>query len=380
MELISHSFGIVLYPNSYYFTESQNDESEFETLEKIQSIVKNQLHYDTLHQDSYSEIPQKELFTLLKEKSLQIHQEVLKEEQAILKKKKTMEVYLSNIGCFIVQSKGLPLLDDIVAEMAKYMELPEIFTLARVSVQNNKQVKSYFFDQAKSYGFEGKNKDEGYKFINDLFKAVVDLEGLLPIRVYNKKNKLEPEKTLTKLFKEISTPGIFSIFSTYSIFSFASTNFRQIFTARTFEVTKVVDEYVRGNGSRALFYAIQSKERSIVKLLLKHNADPYHLDSLKKANTLHLACQLGLDDIVELILKIDGDVNVKHSGGSTALAFACGYGNTDYFTPNVKVIELLLKHGANPNIPTKTGLTPLSLARGNKLHDIVTLLMQHDAH
>ncbi len=379
MESTSHSFGIVLQPTTYYFVESKNDEPELVTLEKILSIVKKQLNYDKSHQDSYSEIPKNELFTLLKEKSLQIHREVLQQEQAILTKKKTIEAYISKIGCFMVQSKGLPLLDDIVTEMTKYMELPEIFRLAQVSLQNYKQVKSYFFDQAKLYGFEGQNKDEGYKFINGLFKAIIDLEGMLPVRVYNKKNKLQPEKTLIKLFKELSTPGIFSLFSTYTIYSFSFSNFRQIFSKRNFELTKVADEHVSNEGSKALFYAIQHKERNIVKLLLKHSADPYSLDKWTHANALHLASQIGLDDIVELILNVEGDVNLKHAGGSTALTFACGYGNSDYFTPNVKVIKLLLDHGAHPNIPTKIGLTPLQLAKQNQLHDIVALLMQHDA-
>jgi len=310
---------------------------------------------------------------------LQIHRVVLNQEQAILTKKKTIEVYLKNIGCCIAQSKGLPLLDDIVAEMAKYLELPEIFRLARVSLQNNKQMKSYFFDQAKLYGFEGQNNDEGYNFIHGLFKAIIDLEGLLPIRVYNKKNKVEPAKTLTKLFKELSSQGIFSLFSYTTTYSHAFSNFRQIFSKRSFEVTKVDDEHVSNEASKALFYAIQNKERNIVKLLLKPNADPYRLVKWAHANALHLASQIGLDDVVELILNVEGDVNLKHLGGSTALAFACGYGDSDYFTPNVKVIELLLEHGANPNIPTKTGLTPLQFAKQNQLHDIVLRLMQHDA-
>ena len=65
--------------NSFYIenivesaSELEADNSELETLKNIELVVKNQLDYDSTHQDNYSGKPRVELFNILKRKSVRI--------------------------------------------------------------------------------------------------------------------------------------------------------------------------------------------------------------------------------------------------------------------------------------------------------------------
>ena len=94
-----------------------------------------------------------------------------------------------------------------------------------------------------------------------------------------------------------------------------------------------------------------------VVLLLEHGADPYH--KVKGGKTcLMMAGQYGHIDIVHLLLnskRVDVKrlINQQTEEGWTTLALS-------YDTP--KIVELLLEHGADPNLHTNDGWTPLILA------------------
>ena len=94
-----------------------------------------------------------------------------------------------------------------------------------------------------------------------------------------------------------------------------------------------------------------------VVLLLEHGADPYH--KAKGGKTcLMMAGQYGHIEIVRLLLnskRVDVKrlINVQTEGGWTALTLS-------YKHP--KIVELLLEHGADPNLHTNDGWTPLILA------------------
>lgn len=79
---------------------------------------------------------------------------------------------------------------------------------------------------------------------------------------------------------------------------------------------------------------------------------------------------------VEKALELGVDVNeIPHGYFDPALSIAV-YNNTK----NLKLIELLLKNGANPNEKDDTGYTPLMNASINGDKDIVELLLKYGAN
>ena len=76
--------------------------------------------------------------------------------------------------------------------------------------------------------------------------------------------------------------------------------------------------------------------------------------------------------VVELLLNAQANPNIEHSGGLTALMFACEKGHS-------KVVELLLNRKANPNIQDSDGCTALMLASHHGYSEIVELLLKDKA-
>ena len=88
----------------------------------------------------------------------------------------------------------------------------------------------------------------------------------------------------------------------------------------------------------------------------------------KDGNTpLHWAARDGRKTVVELLLKHDADVHMTNKDGSTPLHLAASYGRTD-------VVKLLLEGDAAVNVENKAGETPLDVARAKGRKTIVRIL------
>ena len=68
-----------------------------------------------------------------------------------------------------------------------------------------------------------------------------------------------------------------------------------------------------------------------------------------------IACARGYARVVEVLLKRGADVEVKGSRGATPLAAAAGFGMKE-------IVELLLAHGADPTATDDFGFTPVQHA------------------
>ncbi|KAL5020146.1 hypothetical protein ScPMuIL_003038 [Solemya velum] len=128
-----------------------------------------------------------------------------------------------------------------------------------------------------------------------------------------------------------------------------------------------IEEKVTGGGT--MFHlACVCERKEIIDRLAEHLGPrsktmllPNHLGK----TPLHLACQLGLVDIVEMLLKHGAKVVIsdKDKAGKTALFYSCGRTATD--NENFSIITShLLKHGAASDIDVgdKFGKTPLHRA------------------
>ena len=73
-----------------------------------------------------------------------------------------------------------------------------------------------------------------------------------------------------------------------------------------------------------------------MECLLEHGADPSATEPLNRASVLHLACERGCSDVVDLLLAYNVDVDQADSRGNTALWQACRNGH-------LHIVEKLLQ-------------------------------------
>jgi len=92
----------------------------------------------------------------------------------------------------------------------------------------------------------------------------------------------------------------------------------------------------------------------IIKILLKHHADPNSTDS-NGWTPLISACQFNHLNAVQLLLENNADPNLQCSLGNTALHAAAR-------NDNVKILQVLLDHGSHMDVMNVDGWTPLHRA------------------
>jgi ankyrin repeat protein len=97
--------------------------------------------------------------------------------------------------------------------------------------------------------------------------------------------------------------------------------------------------------------------------------EPLSLKLRFKGETpLHLASRKGYEKIVQILVEMNAELDVRNKAGITPLGLACIHGNT-------KIVKYLLKNGASPDISDKARSTPLHVATTNGYLDIVKCLL-----
>jgi ankyrin repeat protein len=129
------------------------------------------------------------------------------------------------------------------------------------------------------------------------------------------------------------------------------------------------------NNMTPLLFASLSGSVEAAEALLNHGAD-VHARNKNGQTPLHLASQHGRSSLVALLLKFGADVDARDNDRMTPLHFA--YSSQQMFIENddddddeleadeegedLKVIKLLLEHGANVHSQNDSGKTPSQLA------------------
>lgn len=122
----------------------------------------------------------------------------------------------------------------------------------------------------------------------------------------------------------------------------------------------------------ALVAAIEHKSEQMARLLLDHGADPNAYEQAGPS-PLGEAAFDGDDPMVELLLTRGAKVNQADGEGKTPLYHLLEGQRSD------SVARDLLKAGANPNMPTATGVTPLMLAAEKDTGSVLRLLLDNGA-
>ncbi|XP_063404436.1 ankyrin repeat domain-containing protein 50-like [Mytilus trossulus] len=127
---------------------------------------------------------------------------------------------------------------------------------------------------------------------------------------------------------------------------------------------------VNNKGQTPLLVACANGFFNIAKLLIDHNANINQSDHEKFTPLLYAS--KGNLDTVELLIKLDCDINAKNCDNITALHNACRKGNA-------KIAKLLLDHGAIINACGGGGKTSLFYAARNNQLDVIEILLSSGA-
>ncbi len=124
-------------------------------------------------------------------------------------------------------------------------------------------------------------------------------------------------------------------------------------------------EFTTEYGLNILDWAVAQKKPEVIVALIARGIDlNYNIKSLNggmlllnEVKILHLACQLGWENVVDacLVKKDTIDVNEKMSNCSTPLSLAAYYNHHS-------IVKKLIAAGANVNLVTNEGTTPLTIA------------------
>lgn len=125
---------------------------------------------------------------------------------------------------------------------------------------------------------------------------------------------------------------------------------------------------LESSGDAPLIMAAYLGHTEIVKLLLEAGADVTVLDPSMKATALHAAAYAGRTEAAKLLIQYNIDIDKQGPyNGYTALHDAI-------WQNNVETAEVLINAGANLNIKSKDGQTPLEFARAKKHTKIADMI------
>lgn len=119
-------------------------------------------------------------------------------------------------------------------------------------------------------------------------------------------------------------------------------------------VQYLIDKELLSENENFLTDAVLTSNPDMVKLLIDHQNNINRTYSLFELTPLHQACMSPVvsPEIVEILLTHGANPNVKSKTQETPLHYACQKGN-------VQKVVLLLKFGANVNSANKHGFSPL---------------------
>jgi ankyrin repeat protein len=146
------------------------------------------------------------------------------------------------------------------------------------------------------------------------------------------------------------------------------------------------------DGQTPLMLAVRSGDLALVEVLVRAGANVKAVEEWRGQTPLMWAAARNAPDVVKLLIAKGADVNVRAkendwpsqitsepraqyrpTGGHTALLYAARTGCK-------ACVEAILDAGANPNLPTPDGVTPLMLATDNGNYDVAKYLLDRGAN
>lgn len=264
---------------------------------------------------------------------------------------------------------------ELVDHTIRFAEFRDVMSLMQVNHQYSCFAKLALIQKIKEYGFEGDEFGDAIKYVKRLSQEIKRLikDKHLEIRGHDFQSVLENLSLLTaeevlKLYDKLDVDILF--FPHFNMFLLTLAKKGLIKPLNKFEPL----------GNQALVSASYRGNKDIVHLLLLLGADP--TQPSQESLPLHFAARSGFDEIVTLLLDHGAQVDDRGLAGnfSTPLCFALGCGSICKSEEEIiKTVQVLLNHGANPNIAANEGSFPLHFAASQGYAKVVGLLLQSGA-
>ncbi|CAF0861351.1 unnamed protein product [Rotaria sordida] len=111
----------------------------------------------------------------------------------------------------------------------------------------------------------------------------------------------------------------------------------------------------RITGASPLYFAASYHHTRIVELLLNTYKAIVNLSTFDGSTSLHVACERGFTDVVQLLINSQANINAKMNDGTTAIMLACQNGH-------LSLVDMLIATGkCDVSIQRLDGVTPLFL-------------------
>ena len=110
-------------------------------------------------------------------------------------------------------------------------------------------------------------------------------------------------------------------------------------------------------GYTPIIVAIESGNNEILKVLVENGANLYEKHPVFGKLTLHTACYYENEEAVEILLKANRKLVNVHSGTDGWLPL-----QDATLKSNARIVEILLRYGANPQLTDAHGGTPMDMA------------------
>ncbi|PAA57445.1 hypothetical protein BOX15_Mlig018177g1 [Macrostomum lignano] len=140
-------------------------------------------------------------------------------------------------------------------------------------------------------------------------------------------------------------------------------------------LSNATDEFIAaedGDKCSALLHACSQGSKEIVALLLKQNSvNPNSCGGLHGTTGVHLACQAGRQDLLEVLATAGAALDAADLEGSTGLLMAAARGHAD-------VVRYLLANGCKWDAVNKHGANVIQLAVSGNHMSILTILCEHN--
>ena len=142
-----------------------------------------------------------------------------------------------------------------------------------------------------------------------------------------------------------------------------------------------VDYYLRTPLHYASKGKSDGKDRAyIAEILLQNQAKVDAIDKWPNDTSLHYACKNGDLEVVKVLLKHDANPNAENVIHQTPLIYLSQFSRKSDEKIRAQIAEVLLQHGANVNAVYNDNTTSLHFACRNEVLEVVKVLIKHGAN